>query len=184
MCASSHQANQTCGRCFREHADSSSDNINKLRAQRSARQYLFQLSESLSYLDKNHYFYSNRFNVLTLSTVHLATQLIDWNTTFELWAIVCIYFLNKCWTGRNMNLEKGSAIIHVASLELRESLSSNWLITLCKEGDTEVLFTWVGSCWIHRNELLPSVGELVEPNTFNPTEYCLQLVKLISISIW
>lgn len=119
MSASSHQANQTCGRCFREHADSSSDNINKLRAQRSARQYLFQLSESLSYLDKNHYFYSNRFNVLTLSTVHLATQLIDWNTTFELWAIVCIFFLNKCWTGRNMNLEKGSAII-----QLRESLSS------------------------------------------------------------
>lgn len=125
MCASSHQANQTCGRCFSmQYADSSSDNINKLRAQRSARQYLFQLSESLSYLDKNHYFYSNRFNVLTLSTVHLATQLIDWNTTFELWAIVCIYFLNKCWTGRNMNLEKGSAIVHVASLELRESLSS------------------------------------------------------------
>lgn len=119
MSASSHQANQTCGRCFREHADSSSDNINKLRAQRSARQYLFQLSESLSYLEKNHYFYPNRFNVLTLSTVHLATQLIDWNTTFELWAIVCFYFLNKCWTGRNMNLEKGSAII-----QLRESLSS------------------------------------------------------------
>lgn len=125
MCASSHQANQTCGRFFSmQYADSSSDNINKLRAQRSARQYLFQLSESLSYLEKNHYFYPNRFNVLTLSTVHLATQLIDWNTTFELWAIVCIYFLNKCWTGRNMNLEKGSAIIHVASLELRESLSS------------------------------------------------------------
>lgn len=120
MSASSHQANQTCGRCFSmQYADSSSDNINKLRAQRSARQYLFQLSESLSYLEKNHYFYPNRFNVLTLSTVHLATQLIDWNTTFELWAIVCIFFLNKCWTGRNMNLEKGSAII-----QLRESLSS------------------------------------------------------------